>query len=37
VLVRLVSCLLVICYQNVRSYGAGMLIVLSNRIVMLLC
>jgi NADH-ubiquinone oxidoreductase chain 5 len=28
----LVSCLLVICYQNVRSYGAGILTVLSNRI-----
>ena len=28
----LVSYLLVICYQNVRSYGAGMLTVLSNRI-----
>jgi NADH-ubiquinone oxidoreductase chain 5 len=27
----LVSYLLVICYQNVRSYGAGMLTVLSNR------
>jgi NADH-ubiquinone oxidoreductase chain 5 len=28
----LVSYLLVICYQNVKSYGAGMLTVLSNRI-----
>jgi len=28
----LVSYLLVICYENVRSYGAGMLTVLSNRI-----
>ena len=28
----LVSYLLVICYQNVSSYGAGMLTVLSNRI-----
>jgi NADH-ubiquinone oxidoreductase chain 5 len=28
----LVSYLLVIYYQNVRSYGAGMLTVLSNRI-----
>ena len=28
----LVSCLLVIYYQNVRSFGAGMLTVLSNRI-----
>jgi NADH-ubiquinone oxidoreductase chain 5 len=28
----LVSYLLVICYQNMKSYGAGMLIVLSNRI-----
>jgi len=28
----LVSCLLVICYQNASSYGAGMLTVLSNRI-----
>jgi NADH-ubiquinone oxidoreductase chain 5 len=28
----LVSYLLVIYYQNVRSYGAGMLAVLSNRI-----
>ena len=30
--VSLVSYLLVICYQNVRSNGAGMLMVLSNRI-----
>ena len=29
----LVSYLLVIYYQNVRSYGAGMLTVLSNRII----
>ena len=29
---RLVSYLLVIYYQNVRSYGAGMLTVLSSRI-----
>jgi NADH-ubiquinone oxidoreductase chain 5 len=33
----LLSYLLVIYYQNVRSYGAGMLTVLSNQLVMSLC